>query len=121
MKILLLDDENSLRLAIRDELMDNGHKVYDYADPTLAFKNHTLEEFDCIISDIRMPKIDGIEILESMNAMRHRDSLVRACLSNSSGFLRMSGSPGFDCKYLASLNRLVIVRHESLRLAPSLS
>lgn len=64
MKILVLDDEDSLRLAIRDELKEKGHEVYDYSDPEQALGKINKNEIDCIISDIRMPKMDGLELLQ---------------------------------------------------------
>jgi two-component system response regulator AtoC len=67
MRILVLDDEESLRLVIKDELIDKGHEVFDFSDPVKALDSIKVDEFDCIISDIKMPNMDGLEFLTHIN------------------------------------------------------
>jgi len=61
--ILLVDDDDSLRRVLELELQAAGHKVS--ARPSAEEALSALDEasFDLIISDIRMPGMDGLELL----------------------------------------------------------
>lgn len=64
MKILLADDDNSLRKVLKFKLAQKGHQVTAVADGEQALEKLKSASFDLLLSDIRMPKIDGIELLE---------------------------------------------------------
>jgi DNA-binding NtrC family response regulator len=63
MKILLADDERGIRLTLAEDLEDAGHEVVAVEDGELAMKELQRQAFDCLISDIVMPKVDGISLL----------------------------------------------------------
>ena len=67
MYILIVDDEKSILKVVGDFLKDCEHKVVCAEDGAGAL--HILEEreeIDLIISDIRMPKLDGIRLLQAV-------------------------------------------------------
>ena len=64
MKVLLVDDEEMLRESIRVQFEGHGHEVVEAADGVAASQILGKEKFDVIISDVRMPKMDGIGLLE---------------------------------------------------------
>lgn len=62
-KILIVDDEAELRNVLNDILVEQGYQIISAADGNEAkekLKSHT---FDLVISDIKMPNSDGIELL----------------------------------------------------------
>lgn len=66
--VVLVDDEESIRLAVGDYLYDEGYQVTACADAAALLeqvlsKDGTSRLPDAIISDIRMPTTDGIELL----------------------------------------------------------
>ncbi|MCC6465656.1 MAG: sigma-54-dependent Fis family transcriptional regulator [Planctomycetes bacterium] len=63
MRILLADDERGIRLTLAEDLEDAGHEVVAVEDGELAIKELQKGHFDCMISDIVMPKVDGMSLL----------------------------------------------------------
>jgi two-component system response regulator PilR (NtrC family) len=62
MLILLVDDEPTLRLSLGDALTDAGHTVTLAGDGAEALERIKDRSFDLIISDIRMPRMDGLSL-----------------------------------------------------------
>lgn len=63
MKILLADDERGIRLTLAEDLEDAGHEVVAVEDGELAMREIKKQKFDCLISDVVMPKVDGMSLL----------------------------------------------------------
>ena len=68
MRILLADDDPSLRRVVQVKLQRNGYTVEAVADGSTALEVLELDSFDLLLSDIRMPGIDGIELLKTVRA-----------------------------------------------------
>lgn len=64
--ILVVDDEPRMAGLIKMELEDHGHTVTTAGDGTMALDLIEKGDFDLIITDLRMPGIDGLEILKSV-------------------------------------------------------
>ena len=64
MKILIADDDNSLRKVLLFKLRQKGFDVFGVEDGQKALEEITKNKYDLLLSDIRMPKLDGIELLE---------------------------------------------------------
>jgi DNA-binding NtrC family response regulator len=62
LRILLVDDEPDLHLASADELRDAGHEVHAAQDGEQAFALMTSLTFDVVVTDIRLPKLDGLSL-----------------------------------------------------------
>jgi DNA-binding NtrC family response regulator len=63
MRILVVDDEASIRDSLREILESEGFQVDLAGDGMQAFQILGDEEFDLVLSDIKMPRMDGIELL----------------------------------------------------------
>jgi len=70
-KILVVDDESSIRRTLKDILEFEKHQVELAANGMEAIEIAREEEYDVILLDIKMPEMDGMEVLE--NLMRIRD------------------------------------------------
>jgi two-component system response regulator PilR (NtrC family) len=68
-KILLLDDEESLIKWLSYALEQKGYEVFSTTDARRALSKLKDTKFDCMISDIRMPGIDGYEFLRKVRTM----------------------------------------------------
>jgi len=70
MKILLVDDDSSVRRVLQFKLEKRGFSVETAADGLQALKALKENPFDLLLSDIRMPKMDGIELLSEAKAVQ---------------------------------------------------
>lgn len=64
-KILVVDDEQSLREVLSIMLKRTGYAVTSVADGEEAIELLNKDIFDLVITDLRMPKIDGMEVLKA--------------------------------------------------------
>jgi len=72
-RILVIDDEDVIRMLVVEILESAGHEVTsaESAEVALALLEHA--EFDLVVSDVIMPGLSGLELLEAVRA--HRASL----------------------------------------------
>jgi two-component system, NtrC family, nitrogen regulation response regulator NtrX len=62
--ILIIDDEKSIRKTLSEILSYEGYKVDEAADGAEGFKMFRDKQYDAVLCDIKMPKMDGLEFLE---------------------------------------------------------
>jgi DNA-binding NtrC family response regulator len=65
MKILLADDERTIAVTLGDALRGAGYPVTVVSDGEQAIQAVQAEAFDCVITDIRLPKADGLKVLKA--------------------------------------------------------
>ncbi|MDO9254501.1 MAG: sigma-54 dependent transcriptional regulator [Bacteroidales bacterium] len=65
-RILIIDDERAIRNALREILEYENYQVDDAEDGPSGIELVGKESYDVILCDIKMPKMDGIEVLENI-------------------------------------------------------
>jgi len=67
-KILLIEDEEPIRRVLLRILIDEnkGYQITESQDGKEGFLKLTKEDFDLVLCDIKMPKMDGIEVLQKV-------------------------------------------------------
>jgi len=65
-RILIIDDEKPIRRALREILEYEKFEVDEAEDGPSGLEKARTGEFDVILCDIKMPKMDGIELLENV-------------------------------------------------------
>ncbi|MCF6149298.1 MAG: response regulator [Candidatus Kuenenia sp.] len=65
-KILLVDDEETLRWALKDTLLDDGYDVEDTNDSVEALKLAKKIKYDLVISDLTMPAMNGVQLISEI-------------------------------------------------------
>ena len=66
-QFLIVDDFSTMRRIIRGLLKEAGYVDADEAeDGQVAFQKLQLGHFDCVITDINMPNMNGFELLEAI-------------------------------------------------------
>ncbi len=69
-KILLVDDEEIMRSSLSDWLKEDGYYVLAVEDGYKALEKIEEEDWDLAVVDLKMPKIDGLEVLKRINKIR---------------------------------------------------
>ena len=76
MKILIIDDERSIRNSLGEILTDEGYDVDAAEDGTVGCAMAEKEKYNIIFCDIKMPGMDGIEVLDKLNEMEIDSAVV---------------------------------------------
>lgn len=75
-KILVVDDEDALRTVLSGELVSEGYEVRTAADGDDAISNLQKESFDLVLLDIKMPRMNGFEVLKFVKEKYPRTRVV---------------------------------------------
>lgn len=76
--ILVADDEPGIRELLTWELGAQGHCVETASDGADALERIRKQDFDVLISDVRMPKLDGVEVLRAVRKLAPDTEVVIA-------------------------------------------
>src|SRR6476661_10888030 len=69
-RVLVVDDETAIREAIRMTLEYEGYKIEEARSGQEGIDKATKVPYDAILLDIKMPVLDGIEVLENLKEQR---------------------------------------------------
>lgn len=81
---VLLDDEPNIVYLVKTRLEWDGFEVDAYTDPLLALQNFKAGIYLLLVLDIKMPKMDGIELF---NRIEKEDNKVKICFFSASEHL----------------------------------
>lgn len=96
--IVIVDDEVGVLNALKRSLRNKGWRIQTFSDPSEALRFIASEEVDLVISDYRMPEMNGVTLLQEVMAVQ--PDAVRMVLS---GQADMNG-------VLAAINKAEIFR-----------
>ena len=65
-KLLIIDDERGIRKTLREILADEGHEVEVAENGKQGLEMAQAKAYDLIFSDIKMPEMDGLELLSAL-------------------------------------------------------
>ena len=76
-RILVIDDEENVLLVLHDALVKLGeqYEVVTAQEGREALKKVRAQPFDLVITDLKMPGMDGVELTEAIKAL-HPDTVV---------------------------------------------
>lgn len=69
LRVFVVEDEDSLRVSLADDLRDAGYKAYEFSDAVAALQELRVHNADVILTDIKMPKMGGLEFLGKVKEM----------------------------------------------------
>ena len=76
MQLLMIEDEKILRITLRDELKERGYEVHAFEDPVQALEFFSRSPLPIVVSDIRLPHMDGLEVLSRIKAMQPDTTVI---------------------------------------------
>ena len=82
-KVLVVDDEMGIRCLLSEVLKKNGFDVTMAKDGQESLEQLGRERFDLVVTDIRMPGVDGIAVLKWMRQESRKEKIIL-----------MTGNPG---------------------------
>ena len=120
--ILIIDDEPSIRTVLRDILEMEKYEVQEAKDGIDALSKIKKSTFDLVICDIKMPKMDGEELLKKLRKktslpvifLTSKDDEIDELLGLKLGaddFVKKSG--GFSIKVLIERIRVQLRKKDS--------
>lgn len=86
-RIMLIDNEAGLCRMMEAVLKDQGYQVKSFTRPVQAVAEFSAGDYDLIISDIKMPEMDGLEVLQHV---RNRDPEVPVIMITAYATVEMS-------------------------------
>lgn len=75
-RILLIDNEEGLCRMMEAVLSDSGYKVKSYTRSYEAVEDYNAGDYDLVISDIKMPGMDGLEVLQRIRSKDHTVQVI---------------------------------------------
>jgi DNA-binding NtrC family response regulator len=76
LKLLLVEDDRIVRIPVRDALADAGYLVTECADGATAQRLLNTESFDIMLSDVRLPGVDGLSLFRLARSLHPAPSVV---------------------------------------------
>jgi len=77
-RILLVDDEEHIRLLFKEELEEEGYLIDLASNGFEAIEKVKAQRFDLVVLDIKMPGMDGIQALNEIKKL-NKDQHVILC------------------------------------------
>lgn len=74
--ILVIDDEKSIRNSLKDVLEYEKHEVELAEDGMEGLEKFNKKNYDVVLCDIKMPKMDGVEVLEELMKISNEVSVI---------------------------------------------
>jgi DNA-binding NtrC family response regulator len=74
--ILIADDEKAIRKTLKEILEYEGYKIDEAEDGQKAYDMAKENEYDVILCDIKMPKMDGLEVLDKLKKEGNEAQLI---------------------------------------------
>jgi DNA-binding NtrC family response regulator len=75
-KILVVDDEMGIRSLLSELLESEGFEVRAAKDGQESLDEMEREDFDLVITDIQMPRLDGLAMLDAMKRAGRKEKII---------------------------------------------
>ncbi|MFD0960683.1 response regulator [Paenibacillus chungangensis] len=85
-KVLIVDDQNGIRILLLEVFSSEGYNTYQASNGKLALEIVKRESPDLVLLDMKIPGMDGLEILKHVKAI---DSSIKVIMMTAYGELDM--------------------------------
>lgn len=109
-RILVVDDDESVASCLFDLIRTaTPHVVECTTSPTDAVVRHKHQPFDLVISDVRMPMMNGLMLVQQLRAIAPETRIVLFSAHYSADVARGAGAFAFLDKPVRSENLLAVI------------
>jgi FixJ family two-component response regulator len=98
--VAIVDDDESIRAALQGFMKEAGLPAQAFASAEEFLGNSELSQVGCLVADIRMPGMSGLELQARLNAERHRIPIVFITAHGDAG-MRMQALRAGAVEFLA--------------------
>ena len=74
--VLIVDDDDNDRMLMRSLLADQGHQIFMAANGEDALRIYLRQSVDVVVTDLQMPRGDGIELISGLKGLDPDVSIV---------------------------------------------
>lgn len=75
-KILIIDDEKVIRSTLKEILEYENYEIFEAQDGVEGLKMIEGQDFDLVLCDIKMPKMDGLEVIDKVSKMDKQPQFI---------------------------------------------
>ena len=91
-KILIVDDSKSMRQMVQFTLKNSEHELLEADDGDVALELAKKQSFDLILTDINMPRMDGVTLTQELRALSgHQKTPIMILTTESSDEKKVIG------------------------------
>lgn len=84
-KIIVVDDETEIAKIIARSAKRIGYETTTYSDPNEALKKLKEESFDVLVTDLRMPEIEGLDLIRHIADIKHAQKMKIIIITGDGG------------------------------------
>ncbi|MFB4213577.1 response regulator [Shouchella sp. 1P09AA] len=84
--VMIVDDQFGIRVLLTEILQKDGYQMYQAANGKEALDIQEMEEIDIVLLDMKIPGMDGVEILKKM---KERQPTIKVVMMTAYGELKM--------------------------------
>ena len=118
--VVIIDDDESVRKAMKTLIRSLGHSVEAFGSAKAFLDSYTIETASCLILDVHMPEMSGVELQQHLSAAGYRTPIIfmtarpndatraRVIGDGAIGYL---GKPLCERSLFASLNQALNLDH----------
>jgi DNA-binding NtrC family response regulator len=88
-RVLIIDDNEMIREALSEMLSQAGYSILEAEDGKSAIQLTSLEPVDLIITDLFMPEIDGLEVIQHVRRQHPRVKIIAMSGGGSRGLVEL--------------------------------
>src|SRR5690349_15950051 len=74
--VLVVEDDDAMRDVLQEELADTGYRVIVAPGARAAMERVREESLDVVITDLRMPDVDGFDLIRDIRATRNPPPII---------------------------------------------
>ena len=119
-KVLIIDDDEQVRSTLAEVVETLGYEVRTAANGRLGLEAFSREPFDCVITDLAMPEVDGLGVLRQVKQWKPHTGVFVITGNSTVDLLAASVNMGADA-YVTKPFKIRVIDEQLRRLVAAAS